>query len=421
MPTSTRGRDPAREEEFLGALYKGGELLAAGNVVEAREHLEKAHGLEPKNEKAQNLLGLTYFKLGLYDQASEVYEKLVNENPADATLRVNLGLVYLKTNALERCIHEFETATDLEPTHQKAHNYLGLALAQQGSYAKAREHFELAGSVQMAEKMARAIAAQSTPSGSHGAVARQAPKTVVLGSEDAKPAPPVAEAAPPPPAPADDTIEVMSDEELPSDVYVVPEDVAAAAPPPEAANLNGDWGAQFDGGAPAPVEEMRFAEDEGPSSAEELPVLEGEVEVVSATSEPVPAPMPSTPTPAWLTMEAAEGARVDTQTHWVTESVADVPPPESESVPVDVVEDIAAGVSSEEVPAAPMWEGSYAETSSGEHPPVAAIVEPLPNPRDAWATATVEVAPIPTVVEPLPATPDDSSWATAPVAEAQAV
>ena len=86
------------EEEFLGALYKGGELLASGKIVEAREHLEKAHGLAPKNEKAQNLLGLAYFKLGLFDQASEVYEKLVNENPTDATLRVNLGLVYLKTD-----------------------------------------------------------------------------------------------------------------------------------------------------------------------------------------------------------------------------------------------------------------------------------------------------------------------------------
>lgn len=422
MPTSTRGRDPAREEEFLGALYKGGELLASGNVVEAREHLEKAHGLEPKNEKAQNLLGLTYFKLGLYDQASEVYEKLVNENPTDATLRVNLGLVYLKTNALERCIHEFETATDLEPTHKKAHNYLGLALAQQGSYVKARDHFELAGSDQMAEKMARAIAAQSSPSGQHNAVAKQSPKTVVLGAEEEKPAPPIAVDV----EPADDTIEVMSDEELPSDVYVVPEDVAAAEPPPEAANLNGDWGAQFDGGdAAQPVEEMRFAEDEGPSSTEEMPVLEAEVDVIDTAAAEIPLPMPSTPTPAWLTMEAAEASRVDSQTHWVTESVADVPHPSTESVPADVVEGIAAGVSSEEVPAAQGWDPGYVDSPSGESEPVASIVEPLPSTPDDWATADVQVEPLEQAVEPMPTAPDDSSWATAsavsePLPEVQA-
>jgi tetratricopeptide (TPR) repeat protein len=167
MPgTTARKSDPAKEEAFVAALYRGGELLAAGKVVDAREHLEKAHELDPKNEKAQNLLGLTYFKLGLFEQASHIYELLVNENPADPTLRVNLGLVYLKSNHLERAIKEFETATDLDAGHKKAHNYLGLALAQAGDYGKARDHFTLAGSDQMADKMDRALSnrAASLPS-----------------------------------------------------------------------------------------------------------------------------------------------------------------------------------------------------------------------------------------------------------------
>src|ERR671919_826338 len=147
-------------EEFVDNLVRGGELLGAGKVIEAKEYLKRAHTLEPKNEKGQNLLGLTYFKLGLFDRAAEIYEGLVQENPADPTLRVNLGLVYLKTNALARAIREFETATDLAPEHKKAHNYLGLALAQGGEYGRAREHFLQAGSDAMAEKMARALAGQ---------------------------------------------------------------------------------------------------------------------------------------------------------------------------------------------------------------------------------------------------------------------
>src|SRR5688572_15097488 len=123
MPTRTSPRDKAQEEEFLHQLYRGGELLAAGKVIEAKDHLERAFKLQPKNEKGQNLLGLTYFKLGLFDRAAEIYESLVRENPADPTLRVNLGLVYLKTNALQRAIREFETATDLAPEHTKAQNY----------------------------------------------------------------------------------------------------------------------------------------------------------------------------------------------------------------------------------------------------------------------------------------------------------
>src|SRR3954467_8632546 len=111
---TTRGiaREAPVDEEFLHQLYRGGELLAAGKVIEAKDHLEEAYKLQPKNEKGQNLLGLTYFKLGLLDRAAEIYEALIKDNPADPTLRVNLGLVYLKTNTLPRAIREFEVATD---------------------------------------------------------------------------------------------------------------------------------------------------------------------------------------------------------------------------------------------------------------------------------------------------------------------
>ncbi|HYO58507.1 tetratricopeptide repeat protein [Archangium sp.] len=155
-----RGQKSPVDEEFLKQLYQGGELLAQGRLSEARQLLERAHQLQPGNEKGRNLLGLAYFKLGLFDQAAEIYEALVRDNPVDATLRVNLGLVYLKTNALQRAMREFEAATDLQPDHKKAHNYLGLALAQAGEYGRAREHFLQAGSDVMVEKMAKAIAGE---------------------------------------------------------------------------------------------------------------------------------------------------------------------------------------------------------------------------------------------------------------------
>jgi Tetratricopeptide repeat len=430
MP-STRGRDPAAEEEFLGELYKGGELLAAGKIVEAREHLEKAHGLAPKNEKAQNLLGLTYFKLGLFDRASEVYEKLVNENPADATLRVNLGLVYLKTNNLERCIKEFETATDLEPTHKKAHNYLGLALAQQGTYAKAQEHFVLAGSDQMAEKMARAIANQSSPSGIQSAPSAIAapppsappPKTVVLGEEP-----------PPPPPPDEEPIEVMSDE-APLEAELV-----AEPPPPSApsAGLTSDWGAGLPSAPrrtppPAPAEEMPMLEAAVEVVADNAPMevipSDTPMEILSAdavTEAPPPLPQPSVPNPEWLTTgEAAPAPAPAEPTAWVTETVADVPLEQPPSA-TDPRWDAPAPMSAE----TQAWAGQTAE------PPAQEWVQQVePSPSDAapaaddasWATGEAQ-APAATpddaswATQQPAATPDDSSWATgeaqAPVAAA---
>jgi len=296
MTTRAKGRgekSPA-DDEFLQQLYRGGELLTAGKVIEAKEFLERAHQLQPRQEKAQNLLGLCYFKLGLFDRAAELYEMLVRDNPVDPTLRVNLGLVYLKTNALQRAAREFETATDLAPEHQKAQNYLGLTLAQMGEYGRAREHFLLAGSDAMAEKMSRAIA----------------------GEGFSRPAPVQ-------PARARDFAE-LEDSEAGREPGGEPMVTAETPPPTEPPRMQGrsgglsegDWGAQFGldgeavtkGRAPPPAasarqepgEDIRLAEDEGPSSlsgGEELPVLTASPEdaeelAMVAQHEPPSAPSP---------------------------------------------------------------------------------------------------------------------------------
>jgi len=200
------GQQDAAPGAFERHLEEGGALLSAGRLEEALGHLEAAHGLQPGDDKAQNLLGLCCFKLGHLDRAAEIYELLVRDNPVDATLRVNLGLVYLKANALQRAVREFETATDLAPEHRRAHNYLGLALAQAGEYGRAREHFVLAGSEHMAERMARALDGagfepNSTPAGGT-LVVRARPSQVPPPSEPVTPrvqetpAPPVGSTAP---------------------------------------------------------------------------------------------------------------------------------------------------------------------------------------------------------------------------------
>jgi uncharacterized protein (AIM24 family) len=289
MPMATTratGRDPNPvEDEFLHLLYRGGELLAAGKVIEAKDHLERAHKMQPKNEKGQNLLGLTYFKLGLFDRAAELYEMLVRDNPVDPTLRVNLGLVYLKTNALQRAVREFEVAVDLAPDHKKAHNYLGVALAQQGEYGRAREHFLLSGSEAMAEKMTRAIAGEGysrPPPPVQPAKARgfaEIEGTEVVREKGGEPV-----AEPPPPAGSELDIEVVEEAPTqeaapatpppppaaaatppppPAAAATPPPPPAAAATPPPAAE--DDWGAQF-GFEESPSQPEATAQEQAASS-----------------------------------------------------------------------------------------------------------------------------------------------------------
>ena len=404
MPTA-RGPDPALEEHFLGSLYRGGELLASGKIIEAREHLEKAHELEPKNEKAKNLLGLTYFKLGLFDLAARVYEQLVLENPADPTLRVNLGLVHLKTGDLERSTREFETAIDLDPGHKKAHNYLGLALAQKGDYARAREHFLLAGSEPMAEKMERALEAKGTIS------ATELPLSPLPAEPPARPMPPLStpEGAEPPPPPPDHLELKDAQGELsgePSGPHPTPPQLDAATEPMEPAelappSLASDWGTHVPDQLPSvpeflieerplaePPVEPQFAHDDATPafSMNDAPLVhldtpldpvEMHVESLPPAFEPLPA---MDPTQTGASSHAqAEGSM------WLTEHVADVPL-SSDSPAVPGTWSSPPWIGSEALAAeSPQWTQAQAEDTGWM-----TDAQPAQKAASSWPTAVEE-------------------------------
>lgn len=161
------------DTDFVHHLVRGAELLQGGDPSHARGILERALRLQPRNQRGQNLLALSYFKLGLFDRAEEIYRALITEHPQDPTLRVNLGLVHLKTNKADVAIAAFSSALELSPGHPKAQNYLGLAHLQKRDYQKARDWFEKAGNTAMAER-ATAQGAGAVPLANVGEGALQA-------------------------------------------------------------------------------------------------------------------------------------------------------------------------------------------------------------------------------------------------------
>src|SRR5204863_3122348 len=95
-PPSDVARDVAGEE-FLFHLYRGSELLQDSRVHEAKEELEHALLLQPRDPKGQDLLATVYFRIGLYPRAIQIYELLLRENPGESAIKLNLALCYLKT------------------------------------------------------------------------------------------------------------------------------------------------------------------------------------------------------------------------------------------------------------------------------------------------------------------------------------
>src|SRR5690606_18211003 len=89
-------------EDFLFHLYRGSELLQDNCIGEAKEELERALAMQPQDVEGQGLLGIVYFRLGLYPRAIKIYEEIVSACPTELTPRVNLALCYIKTGQLAR-------------------------------------------------------------------------------------------------------------------------------------------------------------------------------------------------------------------------------------------------------------------------------------------------------------------------------
>lgn len=144
-------------EDFLFHLYRGSELLEENRVNEAKEELERALGFQPQDVEGQGLLGVVYFRLGLYPRAISIFEEIVRARPDAVTPRLNLGLCFLKTGQLLRARDAFEQLLELAPGHKRAAGYLGLAHQRLGDFDKAAQAFERAGQPHLARRMQQAL------------------------------------------------------------------------------------------------------------------------------------------------------------------------------------------------------------------------------------------------------------------------
>jgi Tetratricopeptide repeat len=148
--------DSTREvahEDFLYHLYRGSELLQDNRVLEAKEALEQALTVQPLDAKGQDLLGVVYFRLGLYPRAIQIYEELQVQFPSDVSIKVNLALGYLKTGQPEPARRVLRDAVQINPDHKKAWGYLGLALQKLGELEQAQVAFERGGRPTMARRV----------------------------------------------------------------------------------------------------------------------------------------------------------------------------------------------------------------------------------------------------------------------------
>ncbi len=162
-PPSSRSRDVAGED-FLFHLYRGSELLQDNRVHDAKAELEQALSLQPSDPKGQDLLGIVYFRLGLYPRAIAIYEQLIKLHPDALEPRINLALSYLKTGQPAQARFELEKVVEQSPGHSRAWGYLGLAFQRLGDYERASYAFHAGGHDGMARRLVDMSATGGAPS-----------------------------------------------------------------------------------------------------------------------------------------------------------------------------------------------------------------------------------------------------------------
>jgi uncharacterized protein (AIM24 family) len=140
------------DEEFLFHLRRGSDLLGRGDAEGSRASLARARELRPKDAKVLGLLGQALHKLNRFDEAADVWHRVVDDNPVEPAARVNYGLSCLKARRYPEAIKQLEIAVDLNPDHRKAMGYLGLAYMEAGYPSEARGWFAKAGSGHMAAR-----------------------------------------------------------------------------------------------------------------------------------------------------------------------------------------------------------------------------------------------------------------------------
>jgi Tetratricopeptide repeat len=184
-------------EDFLYHLFRGSELLQDNCVSEAKEELERALRMQPRDVEGQGLLGVVYFRLGLYPRAIEIYEEIIRACPHEITPRINVALCYLKTGQAGLARDALEDVTQRLPDHERAWGYLGLTYERLRDYGKAQAAFLRANQPHLARRMEELSARTSQPpddDGQERGEVRRAAADAVQELDTAEEAPPFSRA-----------------------------------------------------------------------------------------------------------------------------------------------------------------------------------------------------------------------------------
>lgn len=93
------------------------------NYEDAKMFLIKSFELK-QNPEVQNLLGLTYFELGDYNQAKNIFKNILGKKPLNPYIMINIAKCDVKLNDKDSALETLEKVTENFPDNEEAHEMI---------------------------------------------------------------------------------------------------------------------------------------------------------------------------------------------------------------------------------------------------------------------------------------------------------
>jgi len=116
----------------------------AGNFDEAAELFRRVIELEPENSIVRNELGMTHVRLGRLEEAIACFQAAIKLNPELVEARYNLGTQLFKLSRYDEAIRALSETVRIAPDDALAWNNLGVALARLDRHCEAIDSFKSA-------------------------------------------------------------------------------------------------------------------------------------------------------------------------------------------------------------------------------------------------------------------------------------
>jgi tetratricopeptide (TPR) repeat protein len=129
---------------YLGDLYRAlrDDERADTHFLDAAEEFKEMLKTDPRNFETMEFLADTYTKMKWFDEALEIYEKLIAQFPFKASYRRDVGAIMYELDLLEEAEENLQQALQNDPSDGSAFLYLGLSFFKRRLLGKASEYLE---------------------------------------------------------------------------------------------------------------------------------------------------------------------------------------------------------------------------------------------------------------------------------------